>query len=50
MPIAFMDLKKRPPAPGELKRFAQKFGAKAMLDEDSKAYKKANLGYLQMGD
>lgn len=50
MPIAFVDLKKRPPAPGELKRFAQKFGARALLDEDSKAYKKANLGYLSMGD
>ena len=50
MPIAFVDLKKRPPAPGELKRFAQKFGARALLDEDSKAYKQANLGYLSMGD
>ena len=50
MPIAFVDLKKRPPAPGELKRFAQKFGARALLDEDSKAYRKANLGYLAMGD
>ena len=50
MPIAFVDLKKRPPAPGELKRFAQKFGAKALLDEGSRAYKKANLGYLTMGE
>ena len=50
MPIAFVDLKKRPPAPGELKRFAQEFGARALLDEDSKAYRKANLGYLTMGD
>jgi len=50
MPIAFVDLKKRPPAPGELKRFAQKFGAKSLLDDGSKAYKKANLGYLTMGE
>lgn len=50
MPIAFVDLKKRPPAPGELKRFVEKFGARALLDEDSKAYKQANLGYLTMGD
>ncbi len=50
MPVAFVDLKKRPPAPGELKRFAQKLGARALLDEDSKAYRKANLGYLSMGD
>ena len=50
MPIAFVDLKKRPPAAGELKRFAQKFGARALLDEGSKSYRKANLGYLTMGD
>lgn len=50
MPIAFVDLKKRPPAPGELKRFAQKFGARALLDEEGKAYRKANLGYLSMGE
>ena len=50
MPIAFVDLKKRPPAPGELKRFAQKFGAKALMDEGSRAFKKANLGYLTMGE
>jgi arsenate reductase-like glutaredoxin family protein len=50
MPVAFVDLKKRPPAPGELKRFAQKLGARALLDEESKAYQQANLGYLSMGD
>jgi len=50
MPISFVDLKKRPPAPGELKRFAQRFGARALFDEDSRAFKKANLGYLSMGD
>jgi arsenate reductase-like glutaredoxin family protein len=50
MPIAFVDLKKRPPAVGELRRFAQRFGARALLDEGSKAYRKANLGYLSMGE
>jgi len=50
MPISFVDLKKRPAAPGELKRFAQKFGVRALLDEGSQAYTKANLGYLSMGD
>ena len=50
MPIAFVDLKKRAPAPGELKRFAQTFGARAILDEDSKAYRQAGLGYISMGD
>jgi len=50
MPISFVDLKKRPAAPGELRHFAQKFGARALLDDDSRAYRKANLGYLTMGD
>lgn len=50
MPIAFVDLKKRPPAPGELKRFAQQLGARALLDEESRAYRQANLGYLSMAD
>lgn len=50
MPISFVDLKKRPPAAGELKRFAQRYGARALLDDGSKAYRTANLGYLTMGD
>jgi len=50
MPISFVDLKKRPPAPGELRRFAQKHGVRALLDEEGQAFKKANLGYLSMGD
>jgi len=50
MPVSFVDLKKRPPAAGELKRFAHKYGARALLDEESKAYREANLGYLSMGD
>ncbi len=50
MAISFVDLKKRPPAPGELRRFSQKLGARSLLDEGSKAYKAANLGYLTMAD
>lgn len=50
MPISFVDLKKRAPAAGELKRFAQRFGARALLDETSRAYQQANLGYLTMGE
>jgi arsenate reductase-like glutaredoxin family protein len=48
--VSFVDLKKRPPAPGELRRFAQRYGAKALLDERSRAYRAANLGYLAMDD
>lgn len=45
-----MDLRKRAPAAGELRRFAQKHGARSLLDESSKAYRDAGLGYLTMGD
>jgi len=50
MPISFVDLKKRPPAAGELKRFARRYGAHALLDERSKAYQRGGLGYLTMGE
>jgi arsenate reductase (glutaredoxin) len=48
MAISFVDLKRRPPAPGELRRFAQRHGARNLLDEQGKAYQRANLGYLSM--
>ena len=48
--ISFVDLALRPPAPAELRRFAQRFGAEALLDRDSRAYRDAGLGYLRMDD
>jgi arsenate reductase-like glutaredoxin family protein len=50
MELSLMDIKKRAPAAGELRRFADKHGVRALLDEESKAYKQANMGYLHMGD
>lgn len=50
MAISFVDLQKRAPAPGELRRFAQQHGARALLDEEGKAYRQAGLGYLSMSD
>ncbi len=50
MGVSLVDVAKRPPAPGELRRFAQRHGARALLDVDSTAYRSANLGYLSMGD
>jgi arsenate reductase len=49
-PISFVDLRKRPIAPGELRRFVERLGARALLDETSKAYRDAGLGYLRMDD
>lgn len=48
VPISFVDLRKRPIAPGELRRFVDRLGAPTLLDPTSKAYRDAGLGYLQM--
>jgi arsenate reductase-like glutaredoxin family protein len=48
--ISFVDLRKRSIAPAELRRFVDRLGARALLDESSTAYRDAGLGYLRMGD
>jgi arsenate reductase-like glutaredoxin family protein len=48
--VSLVDVTKRPPAPGELRRFSQRYGARALLDEGSRAYRDAGLAYLRMTD
>ena len=48
VPVHFVDLRRRPIAPGELRRFVERFGAEALLDREGKAYKAANLGYVRL--
>jgi arsenate reductase-like glutaredoxin family protein len=48
--ISFVDLGKRAIAPAELRRFVERLGARALLDETSKAYREGGLGYLRMDD
>jgi arsenate reductase (glutaredoxin) len=50
IPVHFVDCKVRPPAPGELKRWVQRFGAEALLDPDSKSYKEQGLQYVSASD
>lgn len=50
MLVSFVDLARRPMAPAELRRFSQRFGARALLDETSKAYRDAGLAWLRLGD
>jgi arsenate reductase-like glutaredoxin family protein len=50
IPVAMVDVTVRPPAPTELRRFAQRLGPRALLDSESKAYRDQGLGYLTMGD
>jgi len=50
LPVSFVDIGKRAPAPAELRRFSQRFGSRALLDEQGTAYREAGLGYLRMSD
>ena len=46
----FVDLKVRPASPGELRRFAQKFGVQALLDRDSRRFASLGLQHAQLSD
>ena len=48
--VTFVDLKKRTIAPGELRRFVDKLGARRLLDETSKPYRDEGLAYLSTSD
>src|ERR1051325_8431942 len=46
----FVDLQERPASPGELRRFAQKFGVEALLDRDSRRFADVGLGAARRGE
>lgn len=48
--IHFVDLKQKPMAPGEIKRFIDRFGLRGLLDMEGKAYINAGLQYLKLSD
>jgi arsenate reductase len=48
--IHLVDLRKKAIAPGELRRFAERLGARALLDEGGRAYRDAGLGYMRLTD
>jgi arsenate reductase (glutaredoxin) len=50
VPISFVDLRKRAIAPAELRRFVDRLGARTLIDETSRAFRDAGLGYLRMDD
>jgi arsenate reductase (glutaredoxin) len=43
IPVHFVDLKERPAAKGELKRFADRFGPAAVIDKNSATYRTMGL-------
>jgi arsenate reductase-like glutaredoxin family protein len=45
-----VDLSRKPIARGELRRFVERLGARALLDETSKAYRDGGLGYMRLDD
>lgn len=45
-----VDVRRKPMAPGELRRFVERLGAAALADTESKAWRDAGLGYLRMDD
>jgi arsenate reductase-like glutaredoxin family protein len=45
-----VDLARKPIAPTELRRFAQRFGAAALMDRESVPYRESGLAYLSMDE
>ena len=48
--IHFVDLKQKPMAPGEIKRFVERFGLAGLIDREGKAYADAGMKYLKLSD
>src|SRR6478609_457211 len=48
--IHLVDLTRKPIARGELRRFVDRLGARALADEGSKSWRDGGLGYLRMDD
>jgi len=48
--IQMVDLKQKAMAPGELRRFIERFGLAGLLDSEGKAYQDAGMKYLKLSD
>jgi arsenate reductase (glutaredoxin) len=48
--VHYVDLRKREPSPGELRRFVQRFGVEGVLDPESKAYAEQGLQWVSASD
>jgi arsenate reductase-like glutaredoxin family protein len=48
--IHFVDLKQKSMAPGEIKRFIERFGLDGLIDNEGKAYVDAGMKYLKLSD
>ena len=48
--IQIVDLQKKPMAPGEIKRFIDRFGLNGLLDTEGKSFVDAGLKYMRISD
>lgn len=48
--VQYSDLRRRPMAAGELRRFVERLGAGALADREGRAWQGLGLGYLVMSD
>jgi arsenate reductase-like glutaredoxin family protein len=48
--VHLVDCHVRPPAPGELRKWVQRFGVEGVLDPGSKAYRDQGLAYVSAGE
>ena len=48
--VHLVDIRRKPMAAGELRRFVERLGARALADEQGKAWRDAGLRYLSMTD
>ena len=50
VPVHFVDLTERAASLGELRRFAQKFGVRALIDSESRRFRELGLGAAMLSD
>jgi len=48
--VHFVDLRRKPIAAGELRRFVERLGAVALADTEGRAWRDAGLGFMRMDD
>jgi arsenate reductase-like glutaredoxin family protein len=48
--VSYVDLARRSIRAGELRRFVERLGARALLDESGRAYRSAGLAHFRMDD
>ena len=46
--VTFVDMRRKPIAPGELRRFVERLGAGALLDTEGRRYRDLGLGYMRL--